>query len=90
MTVVATAFCLLLLLCSAPLEAQTGVRFDHGIGAMHDDDKDGVWEIIIPLKPGRYLYKFAVDWGIRWEHDQNNPLGEDDNYGGQNSVLILH
>ncbi len=27
MTVVATAFCLLLLLCSAPLEAQTGVRF---------------------------------------------------------------
>jgi 1,4-alpha-glucan branching enzyme len=69
---------------------QTAGRFDHAIGAMHDDDGDGVWEIIIPLKPGRYQYKFAIDWGIRWEHDQNNPLGEDDNYGGQNSVLILH
>jgi 1,4-alpha-glucan branching enzyme len=69
---------------------QTAGRFDHSIGAMNDDDKDGVWEIIVPLKPGRYLYKFAIDWGIRWEYDQNNPLGEDDGYGGQNSILILH
>ncbi len=65
-------------------------RFDHGIGAMQDDDKDGVWEIIIPLRPGRYQYKFAVDWGIRWEQDQNNPLSEDDGLGGQNSILILN
>ena len=65
-------------------------RFDEAIGAMQDDDKDGLWEVIIPLRPGRYQYKFSVDWGIRWEHDQNNPLGEDDGYGGQNSILILH
>jgi len=69
---------------------QAAGRFDHGIGAMSDQDGDGIWEIIIPLKPGRYQYKFAIDWGIRWEHDQNNPLGEDDGYGGQNSILILH
>lgn len=69
---------------------QAAGRFDHSIGAMSDEDGDGVWEIIIPLKPGRYQYKFAIDWGIRWEHDQNNPLGEDDSYGGQNSILILH
>jgi 1,4-alpha-glucan branching enzyme len=69
---------------------QTEGRFDHSVAAMHDDDKDGIWEIIVPLKPGRYLYKFAVDWGLRWEHDQNNPLGEDDSYGGQNSIIILH
>ncbi len=65
-------------------------RFDHSIGAMQDDDRDGIWECTIPLRPGRYLYKFAVDWGLRWEQDQNNPLGEDDGYGGQNSILILH
>ena len=65
-------------------------RFDQAIGAMQDDDGDGIWEIVIPMRPGRYQYKFAVDWGIRWEHDQNNPLGEDDTFGGQNSILILH
>ncbi|MCB1183208.1 glycogen-binding domain-containing protein [bacterium] len=69
---------------------QASGRFDHTIGAMQDDDKDGIWEVVIPLRPGRYLYKFAVDWGIRWESDQNNPLGEDDGYGGANSILILH
>ncbi len=66
-------------------------RFDNAIGAMQDDDKDGVWEVVVPLKPGRYLYKFALDWGVgKWEQDQNNPLGETDGYGGQNSILILH
>ena len=70
---------------------QTSGRFDHTIDAMHDDDKDGIWEIIIPLKPGRYQYKFSVDWGTGgWEHDQNNPLSEDDGFGGANSILILH
>jgi len=65
-------------------------RFEHASGAMQDDDKDGIWEIIIPLKPGRYQYKYAIDWGMRWVHDQNNPLGEEDGYGGQNSIIILH
>jgi 1,4-alpha-glucan branching enzyme len=65
-------------------------RFDHEIGAMQDDDKDGIWEVVVPLKPGRYLYKFAIDWGVRWEQDANNPLGEPDGFGGQNSILILH
>ncbi len=65
-------------------------RFDQTIGAMQDDDGDGIWQIVVPLKPGRYQYKFAVDWGIRWEYDQNNPLTEDDGFGGSNSILILH
>jgi hypothetical protein len=68
---------------------QASGRFDHTIGAMQDDDQDGIWEIVIPLRPGRYQYKFTVDW-VRWEKDQNNPLGEDDGFGGQNSILILH
>ncbi len=70
---------------------QTAGRFDHTIGKMQDDDQDGIWEIILSLKPGRYLYKFSVDWGTGgWEHDQNNPLNEDDSYGGFNSIIILH
>ena len=69
---------------------ETAGRFDHGIGSMSDDDGDGVWSIKLPLKPGRYLYKYAIDWGIRWESDANNPLNEADGYGGVNSILILH
>lgn len=65
-------------------------RFDQTIGAMQDEDGDGVWEIRVAMKPGRYLYKFAVDWGIRWEYDQGNPLSEPDGYGSNNSILILH
>ena len=64
-------------------------RFDHTIGVMTDEDGDGVWEIVIPLKPGRYKYKYALDYGVRWEPDPNNPLTIDDNFGGNNSVLIL-
>ena len=65
-------------------------RFDHEIAAMQDDDQDGIWEVVVPLKPGRYLYKFATDWGLRWEQDANNPLAESDGFGGLNSILILH
>lgn len=64
-------------------------RFDHTIGVMNDEDGDGVWEIVLPLQPGRYQYKFALDYGVRWEPDPNNPLGEEDGFGGHNSVLIL-
>jgi hypothetical protein len=65
-------------------------RFDHSIASMSDEDGDGVWAVVIPLKPGRYLYKYAIDWGIRWADDANNPLNEDDGMGGVNSILILH
>jgi len=65
-------------------------RFDHAIGRMTDDDKDGIWTVTLPLKPGRYLYKYSVDWGVEWANDANNPLGEDDGYGGLNSILILN
>jgi 1,4-alpha-glucan branching enzyme len=64
-------------------------RFDHDIAVMTDDDGDGIWEIVLDMKPGRYEYKFSVDWGMRWENDPNNPVGVDDGFGGQNSILIL-
>ncbi len=64
-------------------------RFDHEIHAMQDEDGDGIWEIVIHLEPGRYEYKYSVDWGMRWESDPNNPIGQDDGFGGQNSILVL-
>ncbi len=54
-------------------------RFDPSIGRMYDDGThgddvagDGVWTIIVPLKPGVYQYKFVVD-GTAWYLDPSNP-----------------
>lgn len=52
-------------------------------------DKAGTWTLTIPLKPGRYEYKFIIDGGETWKHDVTNPLWVSDSYGGRNSVLII-
>jgi alpha-amylase/alpha-mannosidase (GH57 family) len=49
---------------------------------------DGTWEIVLPLTPGTYRYKFVVN-GNQWKRDPANPAGVDDNYGGLNSVFVL-
>jgi len=49
--------------------------------------KDGLWKIVLPLKPGSYQYKFVVDG--QWLPDPNNPETTDDGYGGKNSVLVV-
>ena len=53
---------------------------------MHDADRDGIYEAVFRLTPGRYLYKFVAD-GTRWFTDQTAASFEDDGFGGQNSVL---
>ena len=50
-------------------------------------DEDGRWKITIKLSPGKHTYKFIVDGS--WEFDQENPIYEDDGYGGSNSVIEL-
>ncbi|MHC1774466.1 MAG: glycogen-binding domain-containing protein [Lentimicrobium sp.] len=45
------------------------------------------WEIGVPLKPGKYLYKFIVDG--RWLSDPDNLQKENDGNGGYNSVLYV-
>jgi hypothetical protein len=63
-------------------------RFDATIDPMSDEDGDGIWTIVKPLKPGRYQYKYVVDHGMRWELDPNNP--DTDTEGGiKNSLLIV-
>jgi hypothetical protein len=53
---------------------------------MFDRDRKGVWTITLPLKPGRYEYKFLVD-GDRWVPDVGNPKRVKDGFGAFNSVV---
>lgn len=65
-----------------------GGRYDPVIDPMSDPDGDGIWNIVVPLPPGRYQYKFVIDGGLRWEQDPNNP---DVAYEGgfENSVVLV-
>jgi 1,4-alpha-glucan branching enzyme len=47
----------------------------------------GTWTATIPLKPGKYQYKFVVDGN--WKPDPANPDAVDDTYGGKNSVKAV-
>lgn len=62
--------------------------FNPSIDPMHRNEQ-GVWEIVIPLKPGKYEYKFVIDGGVVWKEDPNNPERVDDGFGGYNSVLVV-
>lgn len=48
---------------------------------------EGIWDITIPIRPGKYTYKFKVDGA--WILDSNNPVSADDGKGGRASVLII-
>ncbi|MCK4665031.1 MAG: alpha-glucosidase C-terminal domain-containing protein [Bacteroidales bacterium] len=46
---------------------------------------DGLWQAKIFLEPGKYQYQFVVDGN--WILDPDNPVKEDNNQGGFNSVM---
>lgn len=52
-----------------------------------EKDENGVWKVVLKLKPGKHSYKFIVDGN--WHFDQENPNFEDDGYGGSNSVIEI-
>ncbi len=54
---------------------------------MSDEDGDGVYEIKIPLDPGRYEYKFYVDG--KEIIDPQNPVKVPNGLGDYNSVIII-
>jgi 1,4-alpha-glucan branching enzyme len=58
------------------------------IGLMTDDDRDGIWTLVVDLAPGRYQYKYRID-EQNWKEDPNNPQRVDDGFGGFNSLLIV-
>ncbi len=49
--------------------------------------EQGVWTVTIPLKPGKYEYKFVVDGD--WKTDPLSTDGPDDGHGGKNSVKVV-
>jgi chromosome partitioning protein len=53
---------------------------------MHDMDGTGVWQKLVPLKKGKYEYKFYVDG--EWVNDPGNP-GRAANEFGENSVIEI-
>jgi len=49
---------------------------------------DGVWSIVMALRPGQeYQYKFVVDG--TWITDETNPASAGDGFGGVNSLVSL-
>jgi chromosome partitioning protein len=48
-------------------------------------DQDGRWVVRLPLKPGRYQYKFIVDG--HWAKDPSNPNDIIGDFGQENSLL---
>ncbi|HKI82937.1 MAG TPA: hypothetical protein VKA63_01270 [Candidatus Krumholzibacteria bacterium] len=70
------------------LGTAAGNRLDPKIDPMKDLDGDGIWEITLPLPPGRYQYKYVIDQ-VDWQADPSNPESTDDGYGGKNSILVV-
>jgi hypothetical protein len=50
--------------------------------------RDGHWEIVLSLPPGRYAYRFLID-ERQQVLDPNSPLAEPDGYGGENSIMVV-
>ncbi|MGD8868522.1 MAG: isoamylase early set domain-containing protein [Gemmatimonadales bacterium] len=47
-----------------------------------------VWSVTLSLAPGQYRYAFIVDDG-RWVADEAAPRAPEDEFGVQNSILIV-
>ena len=50
-------------------------------------DPQGLWTATVPLKPGKYPYKFVVDG--TWKADPLSSDGPDDGFGGKNSLKTV-
>jgi predicted carbohydrate-binding protein with CBM48 len=48
----------------------------------------GVWEVSVPLAPGRHRYAFVVD-GRLWRPDPAAPRAVEDDFGAPNSVVTV-
>ncbi len=59
------------------------------VGLMREsEDASGVWELSVPLGPGRYRYLFLID-ETEWMLDPENPRVVDDGRGGKANLLIV-
>jgi 1,4-alpha-glucan branching enzyme len=65
-----------------------GAAGEADIGLMSDDDNDGLWEIVVPLGPGRYRYLFWVD-EADWRLDPGNPAEAEAGPARRASELVV-
>lgn len=49
---------------------------------------DGLWSVVVPLRPGRYRYTFVVD-GTQWRRDPSAPRALEDDFGTPTSVITV-
>lgn len=50
--------------------------------------ENGIWTARIKLPPGRYQYKFVIDY-TTWILDPDNPYTFDDGRGNVNSLVVV-
>jgi serine protease AprX len=54
---------------------------------------NGWWQLVIPLPPGRHLYRFWIDTGPytpnEWHADPENPLRMESGYGQGHSLVVV-
>ena len=58
------------------------------VGLMERGGREGIWEITVVLKPGRYRYRFIID-EVKFVLDPDNPRIVDDGMGGRANLLIV-
>jgi len=54
---------------------------------MRANERLGVFELCVPLGPGRHVYRLVVDG--RWTSDPHNPVSESNPFGETNSVVVV-
>lgn len=61
--------------------------WDIGKDRLSGPDKNGQWDVVLPLSEGRYEYLFVVN-NRDWQTDPGVPE-VDDGFGRKNSVLVV-
>jgi hypothetical protein len=56
--------------------------------ALSDSANSGVWEVTVPLTPGRHTYAFLVNDSV-WTVDPRMPQERDPDFGTQKSVILV-
>jgi 1,4-alpha-glucan branching enzyme len=67
--------------------AGTFNNWDHAKTPMRREAQDSIWKVSLPLKPGRYEYRFVVDG--QWISDPNAKESATNDFGSSNSVLVV-
>lgn len=67
--------------------AGTFNNWDQSKTPMRRDGSDSIWKVSLPLKPGRYEYRFVVDG--QWISDPNARESAINDFGSTNSVLVV-